>query len=29
MIKLNGRDREWEEDLTVELLLKKCNILFL
>ena len=28
MIKLNGRDREWEEDLTVELLLKKCKYTF-
>ena len=28
MIKVNGRDREWEENLTVELLLKKCKYTF-
>jgi len=28
MIKVNGRDREWEENLTVELLLKKCKYSF-
>lgn len=28
MIKVNGRDMEWEENLTVELLLKKCKYTF-
>jgi len=28
MIRVNGRDREWEEDLTVDLLLKKCKYTF-
>jgi len=28
MIKVNGRDREWEENLTVDLLLKKCKYSF-
>jgi len=28
MIKVNGREREWEKDLTVELLLKKCKFTF-
>jgi len=28
MIKVNRRDREWEENLTVELLLKKCKYTF-
>ena len=28
MIKVNGRDREWEENLTVYLLLKKCKYSF-
>jgi len=28
MIKVNGRDRAWEENLTVELLLKKCKYTF-
>ena len=28
MIKVNGRDREWEKDLTVDLLLKKCKYTF-
>lgn len=28
MIRLNGREREWEEDLTVDLLLKKCKYTF-
>ena len=28
MIKVNGRDREWEENLTVEFLLKKCKYTF-
>jgi len=28
MIKVNGRDREWEENLTVELLLNKCKYTF-
>jgi len=28
MIKINGRDGEWEENLTVELLLKKCKYTF-
>lgn len=28
MIKVNGRDLEWEENLTVELLLKKCKYTF-
>jgi len=28
MIKVNGRDREWEENLTVGLLLKKCKYSF-
>ena len=28
MIKVNGRDREWEKDLTVALLLKKCKYTF-
>jgi len=28
MIKVNGRDREWEENLTVELLLKECKYTF-
>jgi len=26
MIKVNGRDREWEENLTVDLLLKEVSI---
>jgi len=25
MIKVNGRDKEWEENLTIELLLEKCK----
>jgi len=28
MIKVNGRDREWEGNLTVDLLLKKCKYSF-
>ena len=28
MIKVNGRDMEWKENLTVELLLKKCKYTF-
>ena len=28
MIKINRRDREWEECLTVELLLKQCKYTF-
>jgi len=28
MIKVNGRDRGWEENLTVDLLLKKCKYTF-
>ena len=28
MIKVNGRDGEWEENLTVELLLKKWKYIF-
>ena len=28
MIKVNGRDGEWEESLTVELLLKKWKYIF-
>ncbi|MHC2994580.1 MAG: sulfur carrier protein ThiS [Candidatus Atribacteria bacterium] len=28
MIKVNGRDREWRKDLTVDLLLKKCKYTF-
>ncbi len=28
MIKVNGRDSEWEENLTVKLLLKKCKYTF-
>lgn len=28
MIKVNGRDMEWGENLTVELLLKKCKYTF-
>ena len=28
MIKVNGRDREWEKDLTVDLLLKKYKYTF-
>ena len=28
MIKVNGRDREWGENLTVELLLKECKYTF-
>ena len=28
MIKINGRDKEWEENLTVELLLKKYKYTF-
>ena len=28
MIKVNGRDKEWEENLTVELLLEKCKYTF-
>ena len=28
MIKVNGRNRDWEENLTVELLLKKCKYTF-
>ena len=28
MIKVNGRDKEWEEKLTVELLLEKCKYTF-
>ncbi len=28
MIKVNGRDREWQEDLTVTLLLERCKYTF-
>lgn len=28
MIRVNGRDMEWEEDLNVDLLLKKCKYTF-
>jgi sulfur carrier protein len=28
MIKVNGRDKEWEENLTVSLLLEKCKYTF-
>ena len=28
MIKVNGRDREWEKNLTVDLLLKECKYTF-
>ncbi len=28
MIKVNGRDREWEKDLTVVLLLERCKYTF-
>jgi len=28
MIKVNGREREWQKDLTVELLLEKCKYTF-
>jgi thiamine biosynthesis protein ThiS len=28
MIKVNKRDREWEENLTVKLLLKRCKYTF-
>lgn len=28
MIKLNGRDKEWEEKLSVSLLLEKCKYTF-
>ncbi|GAG00919.1 unnamed protein product, partial [marine sediment metagenome] len=28
MIKVNGRDREWEEDLTVTLLLERFKYTF-
>jgi len=28
MIKVNGRDMEWKENMTVELLLKKCKYTF-
>jgi len=28
MIKVNGRDREWEKDLTVALLLERCKYTF-
>ena len=28
MIKVNGRDREWEENLTVALLLERCKYTF-
>jgi sulfur carrier protein len=28
MIKVNGRDKEWEEKLTVSLLLEKCKYTF-
>lgn len=28
MIKVNGRDKEWEKDLTVDLLLEKCKYTF-
>jgi len=28
VIKVNGRDREWEQNLTVELLLKRCKYTF-
>jgi sulfur carrier protein len=28
MIKVNGRDKEWEEKLTVGLLLEKCKYTF-
>ena len=28
MIKVNGRDKEWEKKLTVSLLLKKCKYTF-
>ena len=28
MIKVNGRDMEWEENLTVDLLLEKCKYTF-
>jgi len=28
MIRVNGRDIEWEEDLNVDLLLKKCKYTF-
>ena len=28
MIKVNGRDRKWEENLTVELLLERCKYTF-
>lgn len=28
MIKVNGRDREWEVNLTVELLLERCKYTF-
>lgn len=28
MIKVNGRERKWEKDLTVDLLLKKCKYTF-
>ena len=28
MIKVNGRDKEWEKNLTVDLLLEKCKYTF-
>ncbi len=28
MIKVNGRDRKWEKDLTIDLLLKRCKYTF-
>ncbi len=28
MIKVNGRERKWEKDLTVDLLIKKCKYTF-
>jgi len=28
MIKVNGREREWEKNITVDLLLKKCSYAF-
>ena len=28
MIKVNGREREWEEALTIDLLLKRCKYTF-
>lgn len=28
MIKVDGKEREWEEDLTVQLLLKECKYTF-